>query len=474
MRPQQPPLGAPLYDSGPPVQAFVESAEDTWRPLGRPPSPSAALPAESPGESTQQWTPAEELGGPPEPASMPPSAPTPLSAPPPVPLSASPHPPTPPENAGGLPPTIDPASVVPGHDLVLPSAPNTPEPTERTVPQPPFTAPPAHQPQPQPPPMPQAAPAPAAAQEPGTSESVAERTMAMWLSDSPAAPPGAPDEPPIDTPVYGTMAPPPPHGYGGNETALLPGMPPGGPQPGAWQNETWQNETWQGESWHPAAWQQPPGHDDPPERPTGNAGKPLIIAVLGLVVVALVAAGVVLWPDGGDNTPAAASSAGPSAAAANSPATTKSNTTGRREAVALNRVLNASATSRGALARALAASGTCRRLPTAIVGFQRVAIQRRAQLAHTRALKVGHLANGARLRQTLARSIQLSLAVDQALLTWARSRQGCRGRPRPDANYQRARGPLSAQASATKAQFATLWAPVARQHRLPSRTANSF
>src|ERR687895_2913706 len=44
MRPQQPPLGAPLYDSGPPVQAFVESAEDTWRPLG----PQPSLPATPP------------------------------------------------------------------------------------------------------------------------------------------------------------------------------------------------------------------------------------------------------------------------------------------------------------------------------------------------------------------------------------------------------------------------------------------
>jgi hypothetical protein len=409
---RQQPLGAPLYDSGPPVQAFVESAEDSWRPLG----PQPSLPAVPP-----------------------------------------------PEDAGGLPPNIDPASIVPGHDLVLPSSP-TPEPP------------------PPPPPTPEWAP-----QGPSTAESVAERTMAVWLSDSPAAgpassipatpaasgPPGTPGAS-GDTPVYGTMTPPPngPGGseYGYNETAMLPGMAPGqpagGPQHGGWQSETWQT----------AAWQQPPGYDDgPPQRPAGNAGKPLVITVVGLVVVALVAAGLVLWPDGGDDNPSAASaSAGPSAAAANSPATTKTNAPGRRAAVAVNRVLNASAASRGALARALAAAGTCRRLPTAIVGFQQVATQRRTQLARTRALKVGQLANGARLRQTLARSIQLSLAVDQALLTWAKRRQGCKGKPRPDANYQRARGSLSAQASTTKAQFATLWAPVAKQHRLPSRTANGF
>jgi hypothetical protein len=446
---QQQPLGAPLYDSGPPVQAFVESAEDSWRPLDARPS----LPAT-----------------PPEPAPMPPS----FTAPP--------------EDAGGLPPNVDPARVVPGHDLVLPSPPIS-EPGERTAPRPPFE-PPFTAPGPGQPPPPSAQ-----GPEPSTSESVAERTMAVWLSDAPAAeaassmPPAAPGAPGMagDTPVYGTMAPPsngpgggeyrPEYGpeYGRNETAMLPGMPPGQP-PGGVQSGGVQPGGWQTETWQPAAWQQQgyDGYDGPPRRPAGNAGKPLIITVVGLVVVALVAAGVVLWPDGGDSTAAGSSTAGPSAAAANSPATTKTNPTGRREAVAVNRVLNASAASRGALARALAAAGTCRRLPTAIAGFQQVATQRRVQLARTRALKVGHLANGARLRQTLARSIQLSLAVDQALLTWAQGRQGCKGKPRPDANYRRARGPLSAQASAAKGQFATLWAPVAKQHRLPSRTANGF
>jgi hypothetical protein len=248
---------------------------------------------------------------------------------------------------------------------------------------------------------------------------------------------------------------------------MLPGMS-SGPQPGGpdgWQSETWQTT---------GAWQQPPGHDITPRPAGGNAGKPLIITVVGLVVVALVAAGVVLWPDGGGSKGSAAATAGPSAAAANSPATSKANPAGRREAVAVNRLLNVSAASRGGLARALAAASTCKGLPTAIVGFQQVATQRRTQVARARALKVRNLANGVRLRQTLTRSIQYSLAVDQALLVWAQSRQGCKGKPKPDANYQRARGPLSEQASAAKRQFAALWAPVAKQHRLPARTANGF
>jgi hypothetical protein len=296
-------------------------------------------------------------------------------------------------------------------------------------------------------------------------ESVAERTMAIWFSDSSstAANPAAGPDPRAQTPVYGTTLPP--GGQGRNETAILPDVPPV-QQPGGWS---------------PEAWQQPgpggfgPGGEPgaPPWHPASGPSKPLIITVVGLVAVALVAAVMVLWPDGGDDKTPVAS--GPSQAAAQTPATsTSTNSAARREAVLVNRVLNASAASRSGLARALAAARTCKGLPTAIAGFERVATQRRSQMTKTRALRVGRLPNGTRLRQTLARSIQYSLAVDQALLTWARGRQGCRGKPKPDANFRRAGGPLSAQASAAKGQFATLWAPVARQHRLPPRTANSF
>lgn len=310
-------------------------------------------------------------------------------------------------------------------------------------------------------------------------ESVAERTMAVWLSDSPtasAAPPGTPpdgrDVSSYQTPVYGTQTP---HQDGGgpgrNETAILPEPQP--QQPGGWQQEGWQPESWQ---------QQGPGGYDPglgggpggppPHRQQGGASKPLVFTVVGLVAVALVAAVIVLWPDGGDKSPGSAS---PSKAAADSPAATpKINSVAHREALAVNKVLNASAASRGELARAIAAAGRCKGLPTAITGFERVATQRQSQMAHTRALRVGRLANGARLRQTLGRSIQYSLAVDQALLTWARGRQGCHGKPKPDANFKRAGGSLSAQASAAKSQFAALWAPVAKQHHLPARTATSF
>jgi hypothetical protein len=210
----------------------------------------------------------------------------------------------------------------------------------------------------------------------------------------------------------------------------------------------------------------PPGHGYPPvEQRHGRAGKPLIFVVTGLVIAAMVAVAFVMWPKGGGDTPGS-----PTPAAVNSPA---SSAAARPQATAINSLLNASAASRGELGRALAAAKTCKGLPAAIAGMQRVAEQRQQQATRAQALKVDALPNGARLRGHLARAFQLSLQVDQAYLTWAQGAQGCKGRPKPDAEYRRG-GQLSNQASVSKQRFAALWAPVAKKQHLPARTANQF
>jgi hypothetical protein len=501
---QQVPLGAPVYEggAGPPVQAFVESAEDAWHAVGQqrqfppdvpapaaspavppaneplPPLPRRMPPAqppgdigEPPGEATQMWTPPPAFGDPPAATA---SGPNPA-----VPRHAAPEGTDPRAHLG-----------LPLHDSMATDVPSLGTPSlggssmggssldPGRMGQPPIGRPPVDQAPTDQPPMAQPSPLQqhGLPQEPAVQDSsVAERTMALWLSDSSHASPDSPTamhDPSSQTPAYGSMLPPR-GGQGGNETAVLPPDIPPGQHPAGWQPEPWRQPGPGG--FGPGGPGGPSGPGGPPpQRQTGGASKPLIFTVVGLVAVALVAAVFVLWPDGDDKTPAAATG-GPSQAAANTPApASKTNSVARREAVSVNKVLNASAASRGELARAITTGGTCKGLPTAIAGFQRVATQRRAQMAYTRRLKVGHLANGARLRQTLARSIQYSLAADQAFLTWAHGKQGCHGRPKPDANYRRARGPLSVQASAAKHQFAILWAPVAKQHRLPSRTANGF
>lgn len=205
----------------------------------------------------------------------------------------------------------------------------------------------------------------------------------------------------------------------------------------------------------------------PPDRQRRNqASKPLVFAVVGLVVVALLAVASVLWPDGPEKSAAGSSPAAVKPASASDPAA-------RQQATAMNSLLNASAASRGELGRALAAAKKCRGLPGAIRGMQRVAHQRREQLTRAQTLNVNALPSGTQLRAHLIRSIQLSLSVDHAYLTWAQGAQGCKGRPKADANYRRG-GQLSAQASVSKQRFAALWAPVAQKQQLPARTATQF
>ncbi|HEX2317217.1 MAG TPA: hypothetical protein VHJ17_25950 [Thermomonospora sp.] len=230
------------------------------------------------------------------------------------------------------------------------------------------------------------------------------------------------------------------------------------------------------------AWQMQPGqpgaYADPgytQQQPAGGRSNRSLAIVVGvLVTVAVVAVGIVMWPDGGGKPSAGASaSATPRNASQKNPPDAKPAGPRRRQAVAVNELLDASAVTRGELGRALAAAARCKGLPTAIAGFQRVAQRRTAQINRTRALKVGALRNGERLRAALQRSFQLSLQTDQAFLAWAQSVQGCKGRPPRDGNYARGNS-LSAQATLAKRRFTVLWNPVARQEGLPARSDTQF
>jgi hypothetical protein len=238
-----------------------------------------------------------------------------------------------------------------------------------------------------------------------------------------------------------------------NETALLPG-PGGGLPPG----------------YPPGQLPHGPGSGlpggGPPKR--SEAGRSLIIAVCVLVVAAVAAVAVVImWPGGGVKSPA-------SSASATGKKTTKGASGAHAQAVAVNAILNASGTSRGGLGRALTAAHKCDGLAGAIAEMQTVAQQREQQLSQTKALKVDALANGTRMRTTLAKAINYSLDVDKAYLAWAQAAQnGCQGRPKANADSKRG-AHLSAQASAAKQQFSKLWAPVAQKEGLPRRGPTSF
>ncbi|WP_119726975.1 hypothetical protein [Thermomonospora amylolytica] len=220
----------------------------------------------------------------------------------------------------------------------------------------------------------------------------------------------------------------------------------------------------------------PPGEYPAAQGGGGRSNKPLAIGVAVLVMVALVAVGLVLWPDGGGTAAATGPSASATPRSASEPKPTKARPSAATVAQArqVHALLNASADTRNALGRALSAAARCKTLPAAIQGFQQVAVRRNNQIQRTRALKVDQLKEGEKLRASLLRSFQLSLEVDQAFLAWAqKARSGCKGRPKRDADYRRG-NTLSAQATVAKKRFTLLWNPIARDVGLPTRTDRQF
>lgn len=215
---------------------------------------------------------------------------------------------------------------------------------------------------------------------------------------------------------------------------------------------------------------------DYPAARSGSSNKPLAIGVAILVVIALGAVGLVLWPDGGDPAAAVGPSASATPRSVSQPKPTKTGPSAATVAQAkeVNALLNASADTRNTLGRALHASNKCKTLPAAIQDFQRVAVRRNNQIRRTKALQVDQLKDGERLRASLLRSFQLSLQVDQEFLAWAKKAQRrCKGRPKHDAHYRRG-NELSAQATVAKKQFTLLWNPIAREVGLPTRTDRQF
>lgn len=211
----------------------------------------------------------------------------------------------------------------------------------------------------------------------------------------------------------------------------------------------------------------------PPEHSSSKASKPLLITVTALVVVAVVAVGLVLWPGGDDKPPAAKASPSPSN---NTPVAQKQPISpAKQQAAKVNDLLNASADTRRQLAQALNGTSKCETLPTAIKGFQGVAQRRKNQLRRAQGLKLDKLKNGERMRVSLRQSFQASLEADLRLLSWAnQARRKCRGKPRPDVSRAKGRIPAERRATIAKKQFVTLWNPVARATGHPPRAWNGL
>ncbi|GLW65325.1 hypothetical protein Arub01_35690 [Actinomadura rubrobrunea] len=223
----------------------------------------------------------------------------------------------------------------------------------------------------------------------------------------------------------------------------------------------------------------PPGIPPYPAGPhgTGKKGvsKPLLITVSGLVVAALVSVGFVVF--GKDDKPQQP------VATTTSPAPTNATMTQpRRPAPAMydqarqvDAVLAASLDARNELTRAVEAARTCRTLPAAMAGFQRVAVRRQDQLRRTQNLKLDKVPNGERLRVAMRQAFQASLEADRALIAWGkRAGRKCRGKPRPDISRASGRIPAERKAIIAKQRLVAIWNPLARQVGLPPRTVSNL
>jgi hypothetical protein len=213
----------------------------------------------------------------------------------------------------------------------------------------------------------------------------------------------------------------------------------------------------------PAPWRPPP---EPKRRIA-----PLLIGAWAIVMVAaVVAVGIALWPTGsgspqGEVSPQTAATVATSAAASSS----SQDTGATAQATEVNSVLDDMSGSRSELGAALADAEQCSALAGALPTIQKVVGERERQLAEAKALDVGALDSGDRLKDALTRSLQASLDADRAYLKWADNAQGCSGGTPTDSDYERGNSISENEATPAKEEFLSLWTPIAQQEHQPAR-----
>jgi hypothetical protein len=190
------------------------------------------------------------------------------------------------------------------------------------------------------------------------------------------------------------------------------------------------------------------------------------------MLAAVVAAGIVFWPTG-DSSPQGAVSPQTEVTvttAATSPQGTGSD--GTAQATEVNSVLDDMASSRSELGNAMTAAAQCSALSEALPTIQKVVGEREQQLAKAKSLQVDALGSGDRLKDALTRALQASLDADRAYLKWADNAQGCSGDTPSDSDFERGNSISENQATPAKAEFLSLWTPVAEAEHQPARDSD--
>ncbi|MFI0188524.1 hypothetical protein ACH4PW_13325 [Streptomyces sp. NPDC017082] len=221
----------------------------------------------------------------------------------------------------------------------------------------------------------------------------------------------------------------------------------------------------------PAAYDAEPGHDGGGRR-GGRSRVPLIAAVgVGLIVVG-VGVGALLSTGGGkddtqdaDQTVAATSPAAqPSASPTADPA--------REQAVALDKLLADSGSSRASVIQAVSDVRGCDNLDRAAASLRDAARQRGQLVTRLNRLSTDKLHAQGHLRDALTKAWQASAAADNHYAAWAdqaKGHKGChKGHARTTGETQ-AGNRDSGTASQQKAKAAPLWNAIAKQYGLTQR-----
>ena len=209
--------------------------------------------------------------------------------------------------------------------------------------------------------------------------------------------------------------------------------------------------------------------------PRGPGRLPLYAAAASVLLIAVVAAGIVIYrgdqaadpavpaevapptqPIPGDSEPTPPPTEGPSIQA---------------QATGIDRLLDQSVASRRKLNAAIDLVNRCTALSTALSDMRDVGTERQQQLHIAGGADLSALPNGEQLRTALSDALRNALAADRGFVSWTAPTVagGCADTGRRRAAYAQAQA-ASTRAQEAKKRFLAIWNPIAAQQGLPARS----
>ena len=211
----------------------------------------------------------------------------------------------------------------------------------------------------------------------------------------------------------------------------------------------------------------PDGHGGPAEQPRMSRGLLIAIVAVAVAVIGVVIA-LVATSSGDPNSATDSTTTGPATSAPSTsvPATTSTSTTLSAQALpqgqALTALLAQSSGSRSQVGTATAAIASCGDLAGAQSTLTAAQASRQALVSQLGQLNLSALPQSAALINALSTAWQSSATSDGAYAQWAADEQAktCVPNDSADASYQAALV-ADGHASTAKAQFTSLWNPIA-------------